>query len=737
MKNLIITGIILLIVAIIISVIMISKKSHPLSHPPITDETPINIIIEENDSNFGHVNLVAKGSHLSDRNNHVYNVFNENDSLLPLLKLDTLAITDNLTQDINNIQPLNNYFKLYRYSLWYPENPVSTKHPSLSLSLFKPNLDSWDRYWAARYFASQLKMMMVFNYYFPKGSVRAYLCYYMMNYLKTYTAKDLDVGSLVEEPHCQFEDKQFNTNMLFQRFDEFMANNSKTFANAYEKFMYYYTIASKIYNDTDSDYVIMNNKGGDFYIYKFEGDFTEKVRTYTTHISDGFIGQMMRYICLRQKDYDYNGSIIKRNKHYVFRDGHQNQTGPNDAENIKYFNKYVSQSKGKIFNMIPCDNYYRAPWHQFVSCPANPQTYQVRSAIAGVVQMANFKNTPYWLTDELYYKTIGLAFLVNDDGRVAIKIHRPLQDKGNNVVLKEFQYGIEEYLFNTLFFLDYYRNLNIYYQDRFLWDVFRFNDSNIGNWVENWKPILKIQIILFLYLYKNNLLNTTFNAFDFFHAVENLRWNPPKNQNEKYWLGFMLSVYPTKYFIQQTIFNKGFEARNGGYIPPEYESINKDFVYNMLSQWKDFHVYNTDMDKWVWKTNGFLGAPTGNPKDFLEFVTRNSPIINSNVEWCVDPYLNITNMYPVSTFFSGFYKDKPGSLKYGIFRQPSEIYDVIKALEKSKEIILYKNILIKTNKLLKLSSSSFSPSTLSAKAQQEIDKDSAKNWQDVISGMMV
>lgn len=730
MKFLIITGIVFLIVAITIIIILKKTNNSPTPSIPITKNDPIVIIIEENDSNFGHENIVVKGTHFPARNDHKYNVFNESDLLLPALKLDTLSLYDILTQDMSHLEPVNDYFQLFKYTLWRTEKPISTSEPSLSLSLFKPKLDQWDPYWAARYFASQLKMMMVFNFYFPKGSIRSYLCYYMMNFLKNYSDVQFDVGKIEEIPHCQFEDTQFNTNRLFQRFDKFMQDNPKKLDNALDKFMYYYTIASKIYNDTDDDDTILNNKGGDFFIYKFSGDFTERIRGYTTHITDGYIGQMMRYVCLRQNNYTYHDSKIKRNTHFVFRDGHQNQTGPNDAENIKYFNKYVSQSKGKVFNMLPCDQYYTAPWHQFVSCPANPQVYKIRSAIAGVVQMANFTDTSYWLSDDTYYRTIGLAFLVNVDGQVAIKVHRPLQ-QNNNTVLQKFNYGIEEYLFNTLFFLDYYRNRNIYYPDRFLWDVFRLQ-QNPNDWVEDSKPILKTQIILFLYLYRNNMLKSQFNAFDFFHAVEYLRWNPPTNPKEKFWLGFILSIYPTKYFIQQTIFNKGFEARNDGTIPPELQPINKSYVYNYLSNFPDFDTYNTPMDKWVWK-NGFLGSPYPNRQgpqyEYLSNVTCNAPIINSNVEWCVDPYLYETSSCPVTTFFSGFYKDKPGCLQYGMFRQPSEISNVIKVLENSKNIILYKNELLKTNKLLRLSS----PNTEMMKNSEE---DSSKNWKDVFNAAM-
>jgi hypothetical protein len=733
MKYLIITGIIVVIIIITILIFQ-NKKSSP-SILPITKDDPIIVVIEENESNFGHENVVAEGTHFPTRNDHVYNVFNESDPLLHALKLDTLSLYDMLTQDIGYLKPINSYFQLFKYTLWRREKPISTTEPSLSLSLFKPKLDQWDPYWASRYFASQLKMMMVFNYYFPKGSVRSYLCYYMMDFLKKYSDVEFDVGNIEEIPHCQFEDTQFNTNRLFQRFDTFMRDNPKKLNNALEKFMYYYTIASKIYNDTDDDDTILNNKGGDFFIYKFSGDFTERIRNYTTHITDGYIGQIMRYICLRQNNYTYRDSKIKRNTHFVFRDGHQNQTGPNDAENIKYFNMYVRKSKGKIFNMLPCDQYYTAPWHQFVSCPANPQEYKIRSAIAGVVQMANFTNTSYWLSDDIYYRTIGLAFLLNTDDQVAIKIHRPLQQK-DNIILKEFNYGIEEYLFNTLFFHDYYKNRNIYYPDRFLWDVFRLHQDPLYNsWVEDSKPILKAQIILFLYLYRKNMLNEEFSAFDFFHAVEYLRWNPPTNYAEKFWLGFILSIYPTKYFIQQTIFNKGFEARNEGVVPPELQPINKSHVYDYLSHFPDFDTYNTPMDKWVWK-NGFLGSPYKNPRGFtfeyLNNVTCNAPIINSNVEWCVDPYLYEKNACPVSTFFSGFYTDKPACLQYGMFRQPSELNNVIHVLENSTNIILYKNILKKTNPLLQLSSLS----NMNKSIEDKSIEDSSKNWKDVFNAAM-
>ena len=714
MKLITIILIILIVVAmaVVIRIFTNTKPSKNLCTTAgikhISKDTPLSIVIEEN-GNYGHINLVTKGVHFPERTDHVFNVYNDKDPYEQALKLDTLYTTEIIEQNIDRIHPVNMIdnkpiFTLFRYDIWQLRPPVSTKEPTLCMSLFKPKLadpPSKSFTWAGRYFAAQLKQFLVFNYYFPKGSVRSYLDYFMLESLKEFKPEEFVVGSLVETPHCQYEvyeGKAFDDNKLFARFDKFINDNPQRFKDGFEKFMWYYSIASKIYNDTDDDDTIRNNKGGDFFVYKFTGDFVEQVGGRPAHISDGYIGQLMRYIGLRQVDYKYGPTqcLVPRCTHFVYRDGHTNQVGYNDAQLIESFNKASRNSEKKIYNMIPDNPYYMAPWHSFVNCPADPQDLVIRSAIAGVVQMSNFQDTPQWLSNDVYYKTFGKAFILDDMNVVSFKNHRPLQDKGGGNIVSAYMYGIEEYMFSTLFYLEYFKNKNVYYPYKFLSEVFRFykEGSNLNkiSIVEFGKPIQTSALILFLYLRRLNKLSRTFTFFDFVYQIEQLRENPPSNQEERKWLGFILSIYPTKYFIQPTIFNQGFPERLGEgkqRTPEVLQPIDGDAIYNEVLGWDDFSEYNTDMSQFTWE------------KLNKHSITCNTPIINSNVEWCTFPYLKEGTPCPPQPFFSGFYSEKPKCLEYGMFRCPKEIKGVIDILDKATDVILYKDIIYKTPRPLR------------------------------------
>jgi len=631
------------------------------------------IVIEEHPTNFGHIDLVNKGVSFpplgpdqwydSDDPNKVIHYGSSRVDYYPSDAVKGIDKNEIINKNIANIKPIDGFFKLYRYGFNKLNKPNATDEPTLSMSLFKPIIDNNGKLissgdWFNRYFYTQLAQIIAFNYYFPEGSCRVYLDWYMLESFKKVDASTFKISPLNEKISGSNDYETIingkpSINECYKRYDLYNSRNTINFSNACEKFLYYFVISSKIYNTTDTDDQIKKNKEADFFIYKFDGDFTETIEGKISHITNGYIGQAMRYICLRQVNYKYNNELIKRNTHYIWRDGHQNQPGVNDAEIIRSFNTSVMNSTNKIYNLIPSNIHYKAPWHNHVKCTNIDTIYVRRSAIAGVVQMINKTDNSEWFSNNVYYNSIGMIFLLDNDNKVTLKYHREKQLRGSSI-LEGYDYGIEEYAFDTFFKLEFFKKKNIYFNDRFSNDVIK-NTDNI---------LYKAYIILIRYLIKKKKISSESRHVDCIKEIESLRNNPPTDKDEKKWLGFILSILPTKYFIQGTIFNKFNETIFN-------EKINIDIIKEDIP----------DIKNLTWAYLNSIG------------INCNTPIINSGVEWCTDLYLKDAEHCPPEGFFSGFYTDKPQGLKYGIFRNPEELKQLVELIDRKQEIPLYKNIL--------------------------------------------
>jgi hypothetical protein len=707
--------------------------------PKLNTNTNSLVIEEECNNNFGHINVVNRcGFELPPyKRAEPLELKYEQTNKGPIyggsevdVDYQTKEIYDELNikhdlvdANMQSIVPANEFLKITRVGFKKISPPLSTSEPSLSMALYKTNLDQglggWD---VTKYLYKQLCQVMAYNYHFPNGAFRIYLDHYMLELFKKLKPDELKLA--IDQNISQYElGKNQKVNMLdlFNRFKQYVDDNEKkyTFTNAYEKFIFYYVSASKIYNTTDSDDQIDNNKAGDFFVHKFSGDFVEIVNGVERHITDGNIGQIVRFICLKQTDYKYNNQIIKRNKHYVWRDAHTNQIGHNDAELIRAFNTSVKKSNRKKYNLLPVNLRYKMGWHLIQQCPADVDRYYIISAIAGVIQMANFTDEPEWLKKDEYIHTVGMAFLIDINDNVALKFHRPPQINYNNknAIVKEYGYGIEEHLFDR-FFNEQFKDYNVYFKFNFLWDVVdnRFfttavNYYNSGN---SSNVIFDCFTILLIFLYRTNKLNVTFSFFEFIEQVELLRNNPPSDPILKKILGFILSIYPTKYFIQATIFNQyteyvGISDTDMSKLiefPDHFkygrEELQKPLMKHPLyptnyAKLKDSErKYNTKdiVDKYLMEKAIFV-------KDLKNYTVADLsslnfkchvPIQQSGLEWCVNPYLESIQNCPNDQFFSGFYADTPEALKYGVYRNPKELENLIQTVDSTAQLALYKNI---------------------------------------------
>ena len=664
----------------------------------------INVVLEDNNENFGHKQIIWQGLDLPHRDETIKDLLNSKVSKLSNLygSYGSYGSSNDMflsKKDYNNsyniekrnktikdsyesgqLKPTDDsLFKLSRIGIDNLKFPISTDNPVLSVSIFKTNLnENISSEWANKYLMPGLAQLISYNNYIPNGGIIVYIDYYTLENFKLFSPEKLVIDSLVKNyPSIYYEesDKNNDVNKSLERFDTFIKTQNPIFANAYEKFIYYYYFASKIYNSTDTDEQIKNNKAADLFVYHFGGNFTE-INKFgkQCHITNGYIGQLVRYICLRQQNYTYNGITINRNKHYIWRDAHANQTAINDAEMIKKFNLSSKNSNQKKYNLIPKNYMYIAPWHAYTKCPANESNFYIRSAIGGHIQMTNFTTDSKWNDDLDYLQLLGIAFVIDNDENIPLKLNRPFFLYGTEIK-SDYDYGIEEYLFVNLFVLDIFIKYNIYFNEKFDFEVnFNNNDNN-----DNYEK----KVLLLLYIYIKDKLPENFYMKDTIMEIESLRNNPPANINTHKWLSYLLAIYPTKYFIRSAIFSQSIYDRNNynDIFKYQYKKSDIDAKIELYSEL----IYKTNINDYTWELLNEIN------------LNCNTPIITSGIEWCTNPYLKNKNDCPKDEFFSGFYNEKKENIKYGIFKNPVELQNVLTYIDINitfgKNIPLYKNII--------------------------------------------
>jgi hypothetical protein len=160
-----------------------------------------NIIIENSPTNFGHQNLIIqsniKSINSSDPINPIklnYSKLYEYNNHLKFKDTPDSNTYDQILSYINKHEELKSvpitypdskiYFELKRYCFKNEQNdPNYTTGPTLSISLFMPNdqilTGKFDK-WIQKYFSNQIRIVLVFKYFFPDCNIRIYLDHYML-----------------------------------------------------------------------------------------------------------------------------------------------------------------------------------------------------------------------------------------------------------------------------------------------------------------------------------------------------------------------------------------------------------------------------------------------------------------------------------------------------------------------------------------------------------------------------
>ncbi len=556
-------------------------------------------------------------------------------------------------------EPVNDRFKLYRYmygsSAYTPNN---NNGPTFSLSLFMPNTNLYEKNysgWTKKYYSTQVNNILVLKYYFPNCNIRFYMDWYMLE--KGFATLKGDDESLILT-------KQIN-NFVYTDFEETKINDVKKYLNdfynhlksyenykynnAMERFIHTYQMASSVIYSNGTAFI--NNESSpsiDIFVYKLNKPFVENVGTPNEgHITNGFIGQQIRYISLKQKDYNWNNKInIKRPIHLVWRDCHSNGTAYNDYLWINEMNKLSKKQNTKLY-LIPTSIDYMNLWHDIVKSDVDKK-YYLRSAIAGIVQFIDSTSSEQIFTNNLYNRSIGITFLLDKNDNLPILDHRHLGAKPNQI---KYGYGIDEYINSAFFNMDEIKKNSIYFMHYWSNNIFvPFNTFRIE------------ELILIKYLQEQNLLEKTneISKYEFLKKIEKLRNDNSLLNNEA--LKLVLSIYPNKYHSNICIFSN----LDGG---------GNDF-YNVKHNINEVIRNLENNDKFIQENTSNITLDKLKNMN----ITCNSSAISSSIEWNIIPYRNNHSdkdlqSCPSTDYYSGFYNDiKP--LENNTLTQPSDLENV-------------------------------------------------------------
>jgi hypothetical protein len=616
----------------------------------------MSVIIEESDTNFGHTDIIWQGDVKFSKRENTYTK-----DPIDITKQDDILNTESLTCN-------NEHLKIYRYGYGNDKlnKPNDDDGPTLTSSLFIPNnfdfisktkVYNWVNskaefyIWVKDYLINQLMLAVVFTYYFPNGNYRIYFDYYMFEKFKDINDNDikmhlsyLNITNYVNSDFngC-FSDYLFNYNdyekeksenvnkILKCYYDEIKKCEDKQFTNSLERVLYYFDIACRSCF-TDGIYSL-RTKTGDFFVYKLSGLFYEEIKIppikynnidkcefYKGHINNGYIGQLIRFISLKQTNYTYNNLTIERPKVVIFRDAHTTNIAFNDTEWINQF-----MMTGTNYYVLGGYNYFRT-WHNYTHC-SNTNYNLKKSFFAGYSNFINKTESKSIIDDNEWINTLGMGFILNLD---------------NKPQLEDFSYGIDEYLLTNFLINKESKNKTILLPiDK------NFIDPNkIKN--EDYEKIINI---LIYYLYeKEYIKNTTkINIDDLITEIEKLRngeYHVDKiDYND---INLLLSLIPTKYLIFITMFSN-------------YEQF---YYYYIIKKYTETYQ-NKLHEHGITCKNNLLFSPF---EWCLDSYNESKDKTNC----------------PPANFYSGFYKEKPPSLNIGILRQPSDLIITVKALEENK-----------------------------------------------------
>jgi hypothetical protein len=627
---------ILSIVNHFLSIVVFEKLKDSIQKVVIkTDITPTyeyqSFELEESDTNYGHNNLLWSSDH--------YVLSKDSDKQQLVKKL----ITD---RQIKKLDDPKQFFELKRYCIngAIKPNMAAKDNPTLSFSLFIPNNISFSdinnyafETWIKKYIVNILKLIIVFNYYFPQGNILFYVDHFLIEKLsKTNSIKHQKIINLIDQffyIDIHENENSMRIDDIFSRFYfELLKYENHQFNSIAEELMFYLYLASIFDRETSST---------DFFVYKFKKCFTEQ----NGHITNGYIGQLIRFISVIQTEYQWKDQTISRPLHIIWRDPHANCLTDIDSQWIKS----VSKADKEILYLLPSNIMYRTEWHELISCNGK---YDRRSYLAGLIQIKNSTNDKYVIPLYVYLISFGLAFILNQHNLPLVE-HRSL----NYEKYQGYSYGIDEYLLSNLYKIDYYLRHSLYMSHVFSSAIIPFFSgyNNLFHFC---------YAILMYYLQKNNIIKEKHLYFyKFIEQIELLRHNKQLWSNRL--LHIILSIFPTKYLISTFMFYSIYDSNLNFYIIDVQHTIN---------QFKEKFGYEPELNDEILEKH--------------KLTCKTSARLQVT-QWCTDQYFDLAydqkenDRCFSANYYSGFYFDEPPDLGIGILRYPADMKYAVEALKEN------------------------------------------------------
>ena len=660
------------------------------------NKKPIDISIELND-NFGH-NGIVYHSDVSIERDDAGEELCSGSSIVKYLKDENGVKLKGMS-----LHEKKDLFKICRYTTdeIKVNIPNMTTGPTLCMALFMPNRLQISKMgeWAKRYLANQLKLCFVFNYYFPNGNYRTYFDQYMIDKLAKVSGDDsiLKFTNYVKKDDFIYyhdygtKDRKVE-NMLMEIYDMLkVVDNTKKFKNGASRIIYYFLIVSKCYEGPNNR-IIKKDKHADLFGYKLENPFLENIGTELEgHKTNGFIGQLMRYLSLRQKDYIYKNNKISAPIHFIWRDAHASMIGLLDSEWIKELNTYANKGECVYFLPISLGNY--PTWHGRIINKINNSDEKslVKSISAGITQICNSTIKD---DDVLYLKTIGLPFIITKNNILPLEIirhtgsHRKENFNGNGNI-NRYDYGIDEYILTQFLINEKVLANSVYLNYKANTEFLK--ERNYRNYI--YSKITKISIFMLLeYLINIKILSRDIKLrnIDIFNKIEDIRSNNIKisNASDKILIGFLLSLIPNKYQIQIFLFPQpSYMNKSPKIISPEKINLRRmcDSPKNIDELYKIYNLNEDDIKYFKKLSIESLQHFHIDCKATIVINTVGEPqqdIYNSALIKKVSDTMK-TGCHSYD-YLSGFYDVDPPSLDIGILRQPKDFKYAIKAMKENK-----------------------------------------------------
>lgn len=390
--------------------------------------------------------------------------------------------------------------------------------PTLCMSLFYGNLQNFSgdkiMNFIFKYISTQIRAIIAFKTGFPNGNIKLLFDKFMMDkFSNEHVNFDGTISHHISDVDIDNKNKivreilNYNTKIKSKIFK--LENNDlgNIKINIMDKILLMYETAANV-NDEKNMFIEM-------FAYEFNGLFTHDTISnndikITQAITNGYIGQLVRYLSVIQEDYLLDGVLYNKSKHIVIRDGHSVSPGKFDCDWINELNTVCIKNR-KTISLLTYPHYYKKTWNGYIGCDKNVIR---KSSPAGWSQFAMFDESRIFETK--YKKIISLPFIIsNDEKNIPFinfrnnKIHDMLKEKNTpqkiltlNSIFN-YEYGIDEFLLSTLISNDVISQYQLLIEISI--DFPSFNDVDEINQTITITFSFIILLYVYIYIFEKNI----------------------------------------------------------------------------------------------------------------------------------------------------------------------------------------------------------------------------------------